>query len=299
MILEQPLNIDLKKQADLLQLVPRLPLLTSEEAQWKNILVQHHRQPAWEMPENHANQHVVVVHYEREETTQVDRMINETRQKEILEYGSCVIVPANVTHQSTWNRETEFTLLILEPDYLAQIAYEKVNSDRVELIPQFAKHDPVISSIGFTLKTELETDGMGAKLYAESATTFLAAHLLRHYCIHPQSLKTYPNGLPKYKLKQTIEYIEQHLGEEISLEAIANHLNMSQYYFCHLFKQSMGVSPYQYVLRHRIDKAKQLLKQRKLTITDVALECGFANQTHFTKHFRKLTGTTPRAYREQ
>lgn len=296
---QPPLSIDLTKPADVLQLVPRPPLFTSEEAQWKNILVQHHRQPAWEMPENNTAQDVIAVHYEIEDSTQVDRMMDETRRQESLNYGSCVIVPANVTHQSTWDRETEFTLLILEPTFLAQVAHETINSDRVELIPQFAKLDPTISSIAFILKAELETDGIGSQLYAESATTFLAAHLLRHYCTRTQSLKTYPGGLPKYKLKQTIEYIEEHLGEEISLEAVAKHLNMSQYYFCHLFKQSMGISPYQYVLRQRIEKAKQLLKQRKLTITNVALECGFANQTHFTKHFRKLTGTTPRAYREE
>lgn len=299
MLEQRPLSIDLTKPVDVLQLVPRPPLLTSEEAEWKNILLQHHRQPAWEMPENHAAQNVIAIHYERENNTQVDRMMDETRQQELLHYGSCVIVPANVIHQSTWNRETEFTLLILEPTFLAQVAHETINSDQVELIPQFSKLDPVISSIAFILKSELETNGIGSRLYAESATTFLATHLLRHYCTHNPTLKTYSSGLSKYKLKQTLEYIQQHLGEEISLEAIANYLQMSQYYFCHLFKESMGVSPYQYVLQQRIEKAKQLLRQRKLTITMIALECGFANQTHFTKHFRKLTGMTPKVYREQ
>jgi AraC family transcriptional regulator len=106
------------------------------------------------------------------------------------------------------------------------------------------------------------------------------------------------NELPPDVLRQTLNYIQEHLSEEITLEAIANHVGISQYYFSHLFKQSMGVSPYQYVLRQRIERAKQLLKQSDLSIAEIALECGFANQTHLTKHFRNLAGTSPKAYRE-
>ncbi len=295
---QSPVKLDLTQQADILQLLPRPPLLTSDEVGWSHVLVQHHRQPVWEMPENSVAQHVIALHWMKNDVM-VERMMDETRRQELVSYESSVIVPANTHHRSAWGQEVEFTLLIFEPTYLAQIAHETVNGDRVELVPQFTKLDPVIASVGSALKTELETEGHWGRLYAESATTFLAAHLLRHYCTRTQFLKDYPDGLPKYKLRQAIAYIHEHLSEEISLEALAAYLNMSQYYFSHLFKQSLGISPYQYVLRQRVDKAKQLLKRRKLTLTDVALECGFANQTHFTKHFRKLTGITPRAYREQ
>ncbi|NJO43692.1 MAG: helix-turn-helix transcriptional regulator [Cyanobacteria bacterium CRU_2_1] len=74
---------------------------------------------------------------------------------------------------------------------------------------------------------------------------------------------------------------------------------MSVYYFCELFKQSIGVAPYQYVLQQRVERAKQLLKDEKRAIVDIALECGFANQTHLNKHFRKLTGMTPKSYRTE
>lgn len=290
--------LDLTQPSDLKQLVPCSPLITSEAVDWKNIRVQHHQQAPWEMPENTTTQHVIAIHW-AEAAMKVDRVMDGQKQQDTVHYGSCVIVPAHIPHQSVWNQEIEFTLLLLEPSLLARTAYETVDGDRVELIPQFSRPDPILSGIGSSLKSELETNGSEAKLYVESATTFLAAHLLRHHCTRNQSLPDGAGGLPKYKLRMAIAYIQEHLGEEITLEAIATQLNMSQYYFCHLFKQSMGVSPYQYVLQQRINKAKQLLKQRQLTITDVALECGFANQTHFTKYFRKLAGTTPKNYREQ
>lgn len=296
-----PLKVDFTQETDVLAILPRPPLLTSEKLDWTGLNAQYHCQPAWQSPEACHMQHViVVVMHTPSATVQSTRTIAGNNQQEQLVAGICAIIPADAAHHSTWDGETGFLLLNLDPGYLAQIAHETVDSDRVELIPQFATLEPTISGIGFALKTELETGGAGGKLYAESATTLLATHLLQHYCTRSQTLPSYhAGGLPKYKLREAIAYIQDHLGEEITLEAIATHLNMSHYYFCHLFKQSMGVSPYQYVLQQRINKAKPLLKQRQLAITDVALECGFANQTHFTKYFRKLTGITPRAYREQ
>lgn len=104
--------------------------------------------------------------------------------------------------------------------------------------------------------------------------------------------------MPKYRLRQAIDYINEHLDRRIQLADIAQAMGMSKYYFCHLFKQSMGMAPYQYVIHLRVERAKQLLKQPDMVISDIALQCGFANQTHLTKHFRKLAGITPKAYRD-
>jgi AraC family transcriptional regulator len=112
-----------------------------------------------------------------------------------------------------------------------------------------------------------------------------------------QPLLSYEDGLSREKLAQAMEYIDVHLGEDLSLSAIANNLNMSQYYFCRLFKRSTGISPHQYLIQQRIERAKQLLKRPELTVTAVALQCGFSGQSHFAKHFRKQTGLTPQQFR--
>jgi AraC family transcriptional regulator len=72
---------------------------------------------------------------------------------------------------------------------------------------------------------------------------------------------------------------------------------MSQFHFSHLFKQSIGTSPHQYLIQQRIERAKQLLKQTDRSIIDIALECGFNSHSHLSKQFRQLAGMTPRAYR--
>jgi AraC family transcriptional regulator len=106
-------------------------------------------------------------------------------------------------------------------------------------------------------------------------------------------------GLPRYKLQQVIVYIDEHLAERLSLETIAQQIGISQFYFCHLFKQSMGVSPYQYLLQQRIERAKHLLLQTSPNIADIALAVGFSNQSHFTRQFKQVVGITPKRFVHQ
>ena len=104
--------------------------------------------------------------------------------------------------------------------------------------------------------------------------------------------------MPKDTLNQAIDYMNAHLGENLSLAAMATELHISQYHFCRLFKQSTGMSPHRYLIQQRCDRAKQLLRRPELRVTDIALECGFANQSHFAKYFRRHTGVSPTQFRQ-
>ncbi len=108
-----------------------------------------------------------------------------------------------------------------------------------------------------------------------------------------------PSALPQSNLQRAMRYIQMHLGENITLEAIASELGMSQFYFCRWFKQSVGTSPYQYVLQRRVERAKALLQRRELSPAAVALECGFNSQSHLIHHFKKQVGMTPKQYQER
>ncbi|WP_370589516.1 helix-turn-helix domain-containing protein [Tychonema sp. LEGE 07203] len=80
----------------------------------------------------------------------------------------------------------------------------------------------------------------------------------------------------------------------MSLEAIANHIDISSYHFCRLFKQSTGFSPHQYVIQQRVERAKQLLLQGKMSLAEIAIACGFSHQSHLNRHFKRITGVTPK-----
>lgn len=188
-------------------------------------------------------------------------------------------------------------VVAINPTLGKQLRQKVATANNIELIPNTTIHDPLIDGIVFALKDELESGGTWGSLYVEQLANTLAIHILRKYCVKKSKISTYKDGLSTYKLQVVIEYIDAHLDEEIKLVGLAELVDMSQYYFAQLFKQSMGITPYQYVLQQRVERAKQLLKYQDMAITDVALSCGFANQSHFTKHFRKLTGITPKTYR--
>ncbi|MEO0844794.1 MAG: helix-turn-helix transcriptional regulator, partial [Cyanobacteria bacterium J06643_5] len=83
-----------------------------------------------------------------------------------------------------------------------------------------------------------------------------------------------------------------------SLLELANFLNLSQFHFCREFKKSVGVTPHHYIMQQRVKMAKRVLKQQNLPIAEVAVECGFSNQSHLGRVFKQHTGTTPRRFRD-
>jgi len=298
----QPLAIDYRQEAAPLQILPNMPLLSSHQSSWNTIHLAHHRQPAWELPELHSDQHVIFIPT-KYETAGVE-LVTEGKQQTVQyeannpTQSGFGILPANLPYSLNWNVEVEFIHCYLEPSVLAQIAHESVNPDRVELPLLLWGTDPLVYQIGQALKADLEIDGIGRRFYADSLTTALAAHLLLHYSTRKHKLRAYNDGLPKEMLKQAIEYINTHLGENLSLAAMAAALHISPYYFCRLFKQSTGMSPHRYLMQQRLDRAKQLLRLPELTVTRIAIECGFANQSHFAKYFRRHTGVSPTQFRQ-
>ena len=293
-----PLLINFSEQDSTLQLMPYEALLSSHQSNWKNIYLEYHCQPAWETPKNVFMQHTIVMH-NAQYMAKAERMLDGQRQIEQVGCGNVAIIPANIEHQVFWDRKADFTLLSLEPAHIAYIANESFDIERTELIPHFTKLDPLIYQIGLSLEAELKSGGLGSRLFVDSLVTALAIHLLRNYAVKQQPLRNYTDGLSKYQLQSALDYINTYLGENLSLEAIASQVGMSQYYFSRLFKQSIGLAPYQYVIQQRVERAKRLLKQPNLSISNIALECGFASQGHLNLHFKRLVGVTPKDFRKK
>ncbi|NJM35611.1 MAG: helix-turn-helix transcriptional regulator [Rhodomicrobium sp.] len=95
-----------------------------------------------------------------------------------------------------------------------------------------------------------------------------------------------------------MDHIDANLAEPISLSDLAAVACISAYHFARNFKIEMGISPLAFVTQRRVERAKRLLQGSGLTLAQVAYDCGFANQSHFTTVFRKHTGQTPGAYRK-
>lgn len=217
---------------------------------------------------------------------------------ENISVGDIAIIPANVNHWLRTDTKTcEAILLTIEPNIISDIAFEAVNPEKVELLPTFAQPDPLIQHLALNIKANLYSDSYD-RFYAESLYRTLSMHLLKNYTTR-QFVLNELGGLPKYKLRQALDYINDNLDLKINIYDIAKLLDMSNFYFCRMFQSSTGISPYQYVLRQRVAKTKDLLKNSKLSIADISYECGFSSQSQMTQHFRKQTGVTPKVYRTQ
>ena len=295
MSLNKPQYLDLAKATSPLQILPCEPCLSSHSTDWQGIILRQYSQlPPHGFPEYYPQQHLIIIHQQRDRV-RVKRKINGEKQSLLVDSSDITLIPANNSHGASWHNELELIVLIIDPHFLSQVAYEWIDPDRIELLPRFSLGDPFIERVGLLLRDSLLTKEN--RFYAESMATALSSHLIQHYSTKQPVFKDGDRGLAKSKLKQIKQYIGDRLTESISLQELSNEAGLSRCYFAQMFKQSTGVTPYQYIVRQRVEKAKQLLKHQELPLIEVALCCGFSDQSAFNRTFRKCMGTTPRKYR--
>lgn len=288
---QQQITIIDYRQADASNLIlPKSPILSSKNAQWSDIHFELQQQPAHDTTEHVHSLHILT---QICSPTPLKQWIDGKLQQ--LVHGNTFILPAGVLHRCEWLKDIEFMFVGIEPSLFNKVGQELVKSGRIELKPHFATlQDPLIQGILSAFKDELVSGGIGGNLFIEQLKTTLVMHLLRKYSVFNTHISTSSDGLPKYKLHSVIEYINAHLEQNLKLAEIAAIAQLSEFYFCRLFKQSMKMSVHQYVIQQRVERAKQLLLQGQMSIIDVALACGFANQSHLNLHFKRLIGVTPK-----
>lgn len=187
-------------------------------------------------------------------------------------------------------------ILSLETHLFERYAADWSHISDIELLPSFSQPDPLIHGIGLALKSMLEAGSFSDRLYVDSLTTALVTHLLRRCSVQKQIPEPAIQGLSRHQLEQVTDYIEHHLAQDLTLSELAAIAQISPSYFSALFKQSTGLAPHQFVIQRRIERAKQLLRQGKGSIAEIAHDLGFTHQSHLSRHFKRLVGVTPKAF---
>jgi len=147
------------------------------------------------------------------------------------------------------------------------------------------------------LATLIEDGDPGHRQYLEALGVVLAHELVRINAGADRAEAQPSGGLAAWQRRKAVTYIEEHLAEAISLEALARLVGLSACYFCRAFRQSVGMPPQRYQLSQRIERAKALLAKRAASVTDVSLTVGYNDTSAFCTAFRRVTGLTPSAYR--
>jgi AraC family transcriptional regulator len=147
------------------------------------------------------------------------------------------------------------------------------------------------------LKAEGGNSDPLSREYAEALSLVLMYELVRLERNVPSAAKPVRGGLPTWQQKRVVEFVEEHLAEDISLAVLADLVDLSLYHFARAFAQSFGAPPHRYHMARRMDRAKSLLQRPALSVTQIGARIGFRESSSFTKAFRRFTGLTPTEYR--
>jgi AraC family transcriptional regulator len=277
---------------------PYSPVVFKRKAAWDGIRLEHIRLNAGELPKHRHAEHVVLISLtddcKGELTTESGQGIRGTLTK-----GGVGVLPAGLEHQATLEGPSENLALLVDSKLIDQVAADAGLERNFEIVERYARRDPVISNVGLALLAELDSKGLSGRLYVESLANVLAIHLLRHYTNEAPEALRHHGGLSGSKVQRVTSFIAENYGSEIKLDELAQVAGMSSFHFAREFKRTTGTTPHQYLINFRIERAKALLSENRLPLTEVGLRSGFSHQSHFTRLFRRITGTTPLLYRQR
>jgi AraC family transcriptional regulator len=209
-------------------------------------------------------------------------------------HGQFCVVPAGTSTRWIVSRPTQSLLLRLTPSLLQESADAMgIGLQGVELAPSIHIRDAQIEHIGWMMQAEENDEYPGGHLFADSLASALAARLLSLQFRRTASDSKRRRALPAWRLRRVIEYIEAHLDEDLTLKELATIAGYSLSHFKPLFKQAAGMPVHRFVLERRIERARTRLLEGGKSITEVALETGFAHPSHMARCMRRVLGVSP------
>jgi len=186
--------------------------------------------------------------------------------------------------------------IAVEPFLAALEARYPGGTDRVEVADFFGR-DEILWPICLTCAELLAARVPGKSPRVAALTQLFAAHLVEQYTEGAAQKQAYSGGLPIRQLRKVQDHVAEHLAEEISIERLAELVELSASHFSHVFKETTGMTPLQFVTRERITRAQQMIRETKRSLIEVGLEVGYTSPSHFAQVFRRVVGVTPTDFR--
>jgi len=287
---------------DVTLLYPEAVVASSDAFAWQDIRVLQLRNSSGEMVVPPSDSHCLVLNLSA--PLHLNARLGKRNFEGKVQAGEVAIIPAGTTWscQSDTSHSQNLLLLFLRPLFVRHaVAQFDSSYQELTLTPQIGFISRHIRHIAMSLLGELNEANVTGRLYADSLAIGLAMQLIRRY----SSLKDVQigrGGMAPQKLRKAVGLIDDHLAREeegrVALREVAREVGMSYFHFSRAFKQSMGMTPTNYIAERRIERAKKLMQETDFPISEIALRSGFSSQSHFTTCFRRLAGVTPRSFRQ-
>ena len=175
-----------------------------------------------------------------------------------------------------------------------------IDPDKVRLRYERGFRDSLIEGIGRAIRAEMLDPTPAGNTLVETLGSALGVHLLQRHSNLTSAASSLPaarGALDPGRLERVRDFIEANLGEDLTIEALANEACLSPFHFARAFKAATGMAPHRYLTSRRLDRARSWIAERQLSLAEIAFRCGFASQASFTRWFKRLAGATPGEYR--
>jgi AraC family transcriptional regulator len=248
------------------------------------------------MPTDKYEQHHIILNL-REEPHRLENWRDGEHRDFIYHKNEIIVTPAGVESGWRWHVKTKCIIVTLEPTKFEKFAQTELgillSTGQLKNSPQFLDED--ITQSGIQLLEALQCN-LGSQVMFESFARIFLTKLILKYGLQ-QAKYDFSKSFRAEQYKQVLDYIAVNYGKNILLEDMAAQANLSASHFSRLFKQTIGQSPYQFLMAYRIEQAKKMLNNPRKLMVDIAFNCGFCDQAHFSRVFKKIEGSTPKQYR--
>lgn len=277
-------------------------LLTSDGRHWSGLAAEMRRHIPGEVPEMISDRTVVALAFRGNSRAVIHRRGNGLRQARRATTGTFWLCPAGVAEDEIriTGHVAEMLHIYLPRQPFNALSVEDgyPDLDAVSVAYDTGPHDVWIAAVGQAVVAELLTETASGRLLVETAGLTLAAALAhRHAGRSLASPLARPHALDPRRLQRVLAYIDSHLENDISVADLAQVACVSQYHFIRAFKAAAGLPPHRFIGERRLQRAKLLIKQGNLTLSEVAFACRFSSQANFSRAFRRTVGMNPGDYR--
>jgi AraC family transcriptional regulator len=210
--------------------------------------------------------------------------------------GTWWIIPRGISHALQFTAPTDMVTIFLEPSFVADILEGQMPAIAVVSLAHLASRDQVIVHNSKTFLNLCRSQTPANALYIESIGTALGTHILRTIFLGGL-LQGLHAGLSDEALARVVAHIERHYPHPVTVDDLSTAAGYSAGHFSVLFRKSMGITPHDYLMRHRLAKALDLLGTTKRKEIDIAHACGFSDDTHLARHVREVLHCQPKQLR--
>jgi AraC family transcriptional regulator len=290
-------GVEVRREGRVEPLLHAHPTLSSTTAQWSGVALEEYSVPDCVV---HRHEHVEnFLHVVLQGSVKYEVLTRGKTLQFSANAGTTFILPRGTVDETRWSGPTHRIAAAIHPTLLVSALDETAHKRDIELTEHWNLTDPNIMAVLLAMRTDLDAGSPVGRMYGDSLANALAVYLLKRYAVKPHLPADYRGGLPRYRLKRVIDYIDENLSRDLPLAQLAAVAGMSPHYFAELFRQSTGRAPHRYVLLRRIDLAKQRLRDPRRSVIEAGLDAGFQNPSHFARVFRKWVGISPSGFRSE